>query len=229
MIRLLFSLIGYVATATVITLALGVGYLWKTERLTDDKMFRMIALLQGVDLEQIAAAERATDEEVPAEEPSTDAVVGQQQVLDRNFEVKLLSLQRGRRAYDDSLQQLIIQRDRFDRLAHDWENKLKQQGELTTQGNLAKVVNDLEQVKPATAKNLLMQWIDDGRMNDVITLLGRMSENKKGKILKSFSTPDELEKLHEIHRLMIDGNKSKDNLEQAKVELDAISQPNKQP
>ena len=229
MIRLLFSLIGYVATATVITLALGVGYLWKTERLTDDKMFRMIALLQGVDLEQIAAAERATDEEVPAEEPSTDAVVGQQQVLDRNFEVKLLSLQRGRRAYDDSLQQLIIQRDRFDRLAHDWENKLKQQGELTTQGNLAKVVNDLEQVKPATAKNLLMQWIDDGRMNDVITLLGRMSENKKGKILKSFSTPDELEKLHEIHRLMIDGNKSKDNLEQAKVELDAISQPIKQP
>jgi hypothetical protein len=59
MIRFLFALIGYLATATVITLALGVGYLWQTERLSDDKMFRMIALLQGVDLEQIAIAERA--------------------------------------------------------------------------------------------------------------------------------------------------------------------------
>ena len=56
-----------------------------------------------------------------------------------------------------------------------------------------------------------------------------MSETKKGKILKSFSTPEELDKLHEIHRLLIDGKKGKDDLEQAKVELDAISQPNKKP
>jgi hypothetical protein len=224
MIRFLFALIGYIATATVITLALGVGYLWQTERLSDDKMFRMIALLQGVDLEQIAIAERASDEDVPAEEPSMDAVIGQQQVLDRNFEVKLLSLQRGRQEYDHRLLQLKTQTERFDRLARDWESKLKQQDELTTQENLAKVVSDLEQVKPATAKNLLMQWIEDGRMEDVITLLGRMSDNKKAKILKSFATPDELDKLHEIHRLMIDGKKNKEKLQQAQGELDALNQ-----
>lgn len=229
MIRILFSLIGYFATATVITLALGFAYLWKTDRLSDEKMFRMIALVQGIDLEQIAAAERAADEKTPPEEPSIDAVVDQKQVLDRNFEVKLLSLQRGRQEYDHSLQQLRSERERFDRLARDWESKLNQQDELTTQANRAKVVSDLEQVKPATAKTLLIQWIDDGRMDEVITLLGRMSENKKGKILKSFATPDELDKLHEIHRLIIDGDKNKDNLAQAQSELDKISQPNKQP
>src|SRR3990172_1374001 len=223
MIRLLFSLIGFFATATVITLALGVGYLWQTERLSDDKMFRMIALLQGVDLEQIAAAERASDQDVPTEELSLDAVVGQQQGVDRNFEVKLLALQRGRQEYDHRLQQLKAQTERFDRLARDWESKLKQQDELTTQENLAKVVSDLEQIKPATSKNLLMHWIEEGRMEDVILLLGRMSESKKGKILKSFSTPDELDKLHEIHRLMIDGKENKEKLEQAQGELDALN------
>jgi hypothetical protein len=136
----------------------------------------------------------------------------------------LLSLQRGRQEYDHRLQQLKTQTERFDRLARDWESKLKQQDELTTQENLAKVVSDLEQVKPATAKNLLMQWIEDGRMDDVITLLGRMSDNKKAKILKSFATPDELDKLHEIHRLMIDGTKNKEKLEQAQGELDALNQ-----
>ena len=156
-----------------------------------------------------------------------DDVVGQQQVLDRNFEVKLLSLQRGRQEYDHRLQQLKAQSERFDRLAHDWEDKLKQQDELTTQENLAKVVSDLEQVKPATAKDLLMHWIDEDRMDDVITLLGKMSENKKGKILKSFSTAEELDKLHEIHRLMIDGNEDKEQLEQAQGELDSTSQPGK--
>ncbi|MEX2091763.1 MAG: hypothetical protein WD971_03750 [Pirellulales bacterium] len=222
MLRYLFAMIGYVATATVITLALGIGYLWHTERLSDEQLFRLIALLQGVDLEQIAAAEKRTDGEVPAEELSIDAVVGQQQVLDRNYEVKLLSLQRGRQEFDHRLQNLTTQSERFDRLARDWENKLKQQDELTSQENLAKVISDLEQIKPATAKDLLMRWINEDRMDDVILLLGRMSETKKGKILKSFTTPEELDKLHEIHRLMIDNGENKDKLEQAQTELDTL-------
>ena len=228
MIRLLFSLIGYVATATVITLALGLAYMWKTDQLTDEKLFRVLALLQGVDLEQLTASAQAAGDKVPDEELSTDAIIGQQQVADRNYEVKLLSLQRGRQEYDHSLQQLLVQRERFDRLAQDWENKLKQQDELTTQENLTKVVSDLEQVKPATAKSLLMQWIDDGRMEDVIMLLGRMSDIKKAKVLKSFATPDELEKLHEIHRLMIDGKQDKENSSKPKANWTALSQTKKQ-
>ena len=222
MIRFLFALIGYVATATVITLALGLGYLWQTERIDDDKLFRLVALVQGVDLEQIAADQAGTEGEVPPEEPSVDDVAGQQQVLDRNYEVKLLSLQRGRQEFDFRLQELRTQTQRFDRLARDWEAKLKQQDELTTQENLTKVISDLEQVKPATAKDLLMRWIQEDRMNDVILLLGRMSETKKSKILKAFTTPEELDKLHEIHRLMIDDNKGKQELEQAQEELESL-------
>jgi hypothetical protein len=222
MLRILFSLIGYVATATVITLALGLAYLWNAERLSDENMFRLIALLQGVDLEQIAAAEKGSEGEVPPEEPSVDDLVGQQQVLDRNYEVKLLALQRGRQEFDYQLQQLNTQRERFEALARDWDTKLKQQDELTTQENLAKVISDLEQVKPATAKDLLMRWISEDRLDDVILLLGRMSETKKGKILKSFSTPEELDKLHEIHRLLIDSGENKENLEQAQGELDSL-------
>ncbi len=222
MLRYLFALIGYVATATVITMALGVGYLWHTERLSDEKVFRLIALVQGVDLEQIAAAEQRSEEEVPPEEMSIDAVVGQQQVLDRNYEVKLLSLQRGRQEFDHRLQDLATKTERFDRLASDWEDKLKQQDELTTQENLAKVISDLEQIKPATAKDLLMRWTSEDRMDDVILLLGRMSETKKGKILKSFTTPEELDKLHEIHRLMLENDESNDKLQQAQSELDSL-------
>ena len=222
MLRYLFLLIGYFATATVITMALGLAYLWKSDHLTDEKIFRITALLQGVDLEQIAAAEKGAEGEVPLEEPSLDEVVGQQQVLDRNYEVKLLSLQRGRQEFDERLQQLKTQSERFDRQAREWETKLKQQGELTTQENLAKVVSDLEQVKPVTAKDLLMRWITEDRMEDVILLLGRMSETKKGKILKSFSTPEELDKLHEIHRRLLESAENKDQLKQAEADLNAL-------
>jgi hypothetical protein len=220
---LLIALIGYLATATVITVVLGVGYLWRTERLTDDKMFRVVALLQGVDLQQIADAQKKTAEEIPPEEASMDAVVGHQQILDRNYEVKLLELQRGRQEYDHRLQQLKEQSERYDQLARTWQDKLTQQEQLTSQENMAKVVSDLEQVKPSIAKDLLMRWINEDRMNDVITLLGKMSENKKGKILNSFTTPEELDKLHQIHRLMLDSTASKTDLSKALGELKQLA------
>ena len=221
-VRYLFPIIGYVATATLITLALGLAYLLHTDQLNDDRMFRIIALVQGIDLQQLADAHSAVEQAVPPEEASLESMAGQQQVIDRNFEVKLLALQRGRREYDLRLQQLKEQTERYDRLARDHLDRLKSEAELTTQENVAKVVTTLEQVKPATAKKLLLQWIDEERMGDVITLLGRMSENKKGKILNSFSTDEELAKLHEILNLMIEGTVEKQILSQALGELESV-------
>lgn len=200
LIQLLFALIGYVCTATVITLALGLFYLWHTDRLNDEKMFRLVALLHDVDLQQIAAAQKTAAEAVPEEEVSLTGMSHQQQVLDRNFEVKQLALQRGRQAYDYSLQQLLIEKERNERVAQEWENKLKQQQELTTQENLAKVVSQLEQVKAPIGKGLLMRYIDEQRMDDAILLMSKMSETKLGKILKTFETEEELDKLHEIQQ-----------------------------
>ena len=78
-------------------------------------------------------------------------------------------------------------------------------------------MSDLEQVKPATAKDLLMRWVNEERMNDVILLLGRMSETKKGKILKSFATPEELDKLHEIHRLLLEMRRTRSSSSRPKT------------
>ena len=60
-IDLLFGLIAYVCVATVITLALIIGYLWHTDQLNDDKMFRLMAVMQDVDLQQIAAAQKKSE------------------------------------------------------------------------------------------------------------------------------------------------------------------------
>ncbi len=221
-IHILFALIGYVSTATVITIVLGVGYLFYTDRLNDEKTFRMVALMQDVDLQQLSEAQRGSEPEVPPEELSLNEVVQRQQVLDRNYEVKLLSLQRGRQEYEHQLQQLKEQTERYDRLAQDWQNKLRQREELTTQENVGKVVRDLEQVRPAIAKDLLLRWLDEGRMDDVILLMSKMSESKLSKILKTFETAVELDKLHSIHERMINGDSTQPAIDQALGELKAL-------
>jgi hypothetical protein len=220
-INLLIALIGYFCVATVTTLALILGYMWHTDRLNDEKVFRIVALLHDVDLQQIAQSQKKSGEEVPPEEPSVNAKLHQQLVQDRNYEVKLLALQRGKQDYEHSFQELKKEIERYDRLAQDWQSKLKQQEEVTNQENVAKVVSQLEQVRPEVGKAELLRWISEGRMDDAIVLMSKMSETKLGKILKTFETDVELDTLHEIHERIISGSSETEQLEKALGELNA--------
>jgi GTP1/Obg family GTP-binding protein len=223
-VQVLFVLIGYLCTATVIAALLGVGYLWRSDRLNDEKMFRLVALMHDIDLHQLSEAERRTDEEVPQAELSLEDLVRRQQVLDRNFEVKMLALQRGRQEYDHRLQQLKAQTERYDRLAQEWQERLRQEEDLAQQENLARIVRDLERVREATAKDLLMRWIEEDRLDEVIELMSRMSESKLAKILKKFETDQELDKLHELHLRVISGEPDKSRLSEALGELKAVQE-----
>jgi hypothetical protein len=221
LIQMLFGLIAYVCVATVITTALGVGYLWQTDQLNDEKVFRMVALLQDVELQQPVESQGRSGDEMPPEEIALEDVVRHQQLQARNFEVKLLALQRGRQEYDHRLQELKVQTDRYDRLAQEWQNRLRQQDELASQENLAKVVSQLEQVTADQGKALMMLWIDEGRMDDAILLMNKMSENKLAKILKEFESPEELDKLHEIHQRILGSTKTP-QLQEALNELKSL-------
>jgi hypothetical protein len=221
-IELLIGLIAYVCVATVITLALIIGYLWHNDQLNDDKMFRLMAVMQDVDLQKMAAAENKSESEVPPAEKSLNQVMHHQQVLDRNFEVKQLALQRGKQEYDSSYQQLVEQTARYDRIAQDWQSRLKQEQELTTQQNVTKVVSQLEQVSPEVGKQQLMLWLDEKKMDDAILLMSRMSESKLAKILKTFESETELKQLHEIHERILSSGNENSKLEKALGELNAV-------
>jgi hypothetical protein len=221
-IDLLFGLIAYVCVATVVTFALIIGYLWHNDQLNDDKMFRLMAVMQDVDLQKMAAAETKSESDVPPAEQSLNQVMHHQQVLDRNFEVKQLALQRGKQEYDSSYQQLVEQTARYDRIAQDWQNRLKQEQELTSQQNVARVVSQLEQVSPDVGKQQLMLWIDEKKMDDAILLMSKMSESKLAKILKTFESETELKQLHEIHERIISSGNENSKLEKALGELNAV-------
>jgi ATP-dependent Lon protease len=224
-IDLVLGLIAYVCVATVITLALIFAYLWHNEQLNGEKVFRIVALLQDVDLQQISAAQqKKPGENVPPEEPSLNQVMHQQQVQDRNFEVKLLALKRGKQDYDTSLHELNEKIDRYDRMVQDIQTRLNKQQEAMTTQNVAKVVGQLEQVKPDVAKDSLMKFIEEDRMDDAILLMSKMSESKLKNILKTFQTPQELTKLHDIHRRIMSGGPEAANLKKAINELKSLDE-----
>lgn len=226
LIRTFFALIGYVCVATVITLVVGIVYLWQTDRLNDEKVFRMVALFHDIDLQQMAEAQRKSIDETPPEEPSLDDVFRRQQLLDRNYELKMLALRKGRQEYDDRLQQLNVLIERRDRQAQEWENRLREEQQLSTQEDLATVVGHLEMLQKEQAKEELLRWIDDGRMDDAILLMSNMSESRLGKILKTFRGADEMDKLYQVHQRIIDNNQRTTALGKALEELQSAGAGN---
>lgn len=226
LIDMVFGLIAYFCVATVITLALIVGYLWHNDQLTNEKLFRVMAVMQDVDLQKISAAEKKSPDEVPPAEPSVNEVMHHQQLMDRNFEVKQLALERGKQEYNARWQLLVDKTDRYDQLARSWQARLKQEQELTTQQNTATVVNQLQQLVPEKAKEQLMLFIDEDKMDDAILLMSKMSESKLAKILKTFETEKELAKLHEIQRRILRSGTDNKDLENALNQLDALDGKN---
>lgn len=204
--KALFSLIGYLSTATVIAAALLLGYLWKANVLTNEKMFEVMALLHDVNLEEIAELEGSDDQEAPAEETSLDEFEHMREVKLRNHEVKLNSLKLGRQEFDVSFRRLNEATQRFDQIANELTARLKQQGELSQKQSIKSVVNHLESMKPTMAKDELLMFLknSDGE-RDVIMLLKAIQPQRLGKIIKEFKTDEEKQQLQKIHELMLDG------------------------
>jgi hypothetical protein len=165
--------------------------------------------------------QRKTAEEVPPQEVSLHEALQRQQVMDRNFEAKLLALKRGKQEYDLRLQELNKYIERSDQMAQDLERKRQEAAELTTQENLATVVAHLQAVQPQQAKEELLRWMNDGRMDDAILLMNKIPEGKLKKILQKFVAPDEQTKLYELHQRVIDRGEQASSLDQAIDDLKA--------
>src|SRR5690242_14976237 len=89
LIRMLFPLIGYFCVATVVSGAIAYGYMVKSGKLDDEKIFRITAILQDVDLEEIERQSNETEEPgTPPEEPSYEQQRRQYQTISLQFDVK---------------------------------------------------------------------------------------------------------------------------------------------
>lgn len=213
-------LFGYLSTATVITGVLGLTYLWGSNRLDDEKVFRMVALLHDVDIGKIANETGEAAGEMPDEEPSPEDVEWRRQVLARNHELKLEALKRGKLNFDASWNTLVTDMDRFHDIAAKLEQSLQEQGKLSSKRSLQQVVSYLEQMRPAKAKDELLNiFEEENGTQNVIKIIGSMNTSKLKKIVQQFQTEPEQEKLHLIFQELLNGGAQRAVFQNALEEL----------
>jgi hypothetical protein len=220
MLGLLLPLIGYACVATVISAALGYGYLRKSGKLDDEKLFKVVALLQDVDLEEIKKASEEQGPTTPAEEASFDEQQRHAQTTMLHFDAKQKQLNVSLTNFDYQLKQLNAAIENYARLKADVAKYLDEQGKLV-------VREQMELLPPKQAKPIFINYITDNHVDDVIMLLGSLKPRSREAILKTFTTEQDLEMLYKIQRKMLAGEPVKPFIDAKLQELEQLQSQDK--
>ena len=207
MIRLLFPLIGFFCTATVITAVGFYGYLRQGGTLDDEKMFRIMALLHDVDLEKVAEKQSAAEPDVPPEEVSVEQRQNHLQVSTILLQAKSDDLDNQLQEFETRFRQLSTETSRYQGYKQEVEKFLeKAKADAEVEGLVAVGTQLQNMIPKKQTKPLLIEMIKEGRMDQVIQLLNRMPAKKRSDILKTFDTKEDLDMLAKIQKQMLSGD-----------------------
>lgn len=201
LVAALGALIVYFCMATVISLSIGVFWLWQKGMLTEDKLAKTMAILHGIDL---AAIEERLD---PGEPPGEEQVSIEQIAEARAVKFRFLEMRE--QAIRQDIAQLSYLRSQFEEdqqhyasLRESFDDRLQ----LLRDGVIAQAEENVrlifENIKPRQAKDQILEMLDHGEIGQVVSLLSAMPVSKRAKIAGEFRSPDEEAKLAEILRQM---------------------------
>jgi hypothetical protein len=213
---------------TVISLAVIGAMLWWKGVVTDERLFGMLAALQGVkpppppslsaldvdaeqpSFEQILNARMRASLDLDLRENAIDKALGDLRTLEAALKSESLRLDSWKKSFDDRLASLQT---------------------AATEAALLEVQRTLEAMPAKQAKEQIIKTLSepktpgDDPMEDIVRILKAMPLDKRRKILQEFKLPDEVEKLSEILRVIRLGGSDADLLRDTRGQLQQQTSP----
>lgn len=228
LVRWILPLVGYLCVATVVSTALAYGYLRHSGRLDDETIFRVTALLQGVDLAEIDKAGKATVAETPPEEASFAEQQQQLQTATLHFDAKQKQLSDSIAEFKSQFDRLNEATSRYEELKKSVDLYLTQQQKQVADDARTKVRVQIEALIPKKqAKPLLIKMIDAGQIDEVIALLNSMKTRNQRDILRTFDSPEDIDRLYSVQQRMLAGAPAKPYIDAQLEQLKKLNEQNK--
>ena len=225
LIRLTFPLIGYFCVATVLTMGVGYGYLRHKGYLDDEKLFRIVSMLHGINLEELKEMQSEDENDVPPEEISFSDQQKQMQVALLHMQAKKDDLEKQKGEFDSIRRQANTMMGRYAEVQQEVETYLEQRKEEASESGLVDVRGQLENLDPRKqAKPLLMQMLAENRTDVVILLLSGMRPRYRNEILSTFDSEDDIALLHKMHDQMLAGHPERTFIEDQIKKLEKLKE-----
>lgn len=210
LMRVAVAMFVYFCLATVLAqagLAVYIAAVWKLDK---NKMVQIVAIAQGVDLFAIKEEAEESRGESSSEQMSFDQILAARVEKFHNIEIREQALSSGLEQLGFEQRQLTNNTKRYNQTREAFDAELaamqKQATSLGMEDNRAK----LEAIQPKQAKQLLDEMLLKKETSQVVELMMGMPTTKSAKIIKEYTTPEDIEKISEVLRLIRQGSPTSD-------------------
>lgn len=222
MIGKLFRSIGWIISsvciATVLALLVLAGYCWWQGVLDQDKLADLAGVLDGS-----ASATRPEAQIIGlhdrANQPSLLDIARARAIQSRDFELREQMLHSESDELKDERVKLTGEIDRYNRVKTALDRQLDTLRAATLSNSQETTRLILENMKPKQAKEQIVRMVTEGSMNEVVALLSMMTPTKRSKVITEFKTPEEVDKLAEILKVIREGEPELSLIDEAKTQL----------
>jgi hypothetical protein len=217
--RGLWAVAACFCVATVLALVIGVGVVWQGGHLTRSRVRDVIGAARGERGVYVAQAERDEGAE-RTESPSLEEIDEQQSIAKRAMELRESALRNGLADLAFEQARLAEEKGRFEyeRTAFRTELDQKEQGLASSAQENVRLL--WESMKSKQVKDQVVLMVEEGKIDDVVTLLAAMPIARRAKIAGEFKEPDEVQMLADILDRMRQGVPDAALIEAARQKLD---------
>jgi hypothetical protein len=211
--------------ATVLTLAITSGYAWSSGLLNAAKWSKIMAVVQGLDVETMRAAAKAERDRADGVQPSLADLARARAARSRDLELRegaaasLLDELRAERI------KLTEETSRYKRVKTEFETQLQQLRDSALATNEENVRLIIENIKPRQAKDQLMRMIRTQQMPAAVVLLASMPIAKRAKVIGEFKTDEESQKLAEMLKMIRESEPELELVDSARSKLEKKPSP----
>ncbi len=211
----------YLALATLLSQVILGGFLVVSGRLDATRRAQLAAIVRGE--AYVPASELSKAQQVPTSgltQVSLEDLAAARAGKLRDLELREEALRKGLETLDAKRLALLQEKQDFEGAQVGFQKELRELREGSIAQGEDNVRSILSKIKPKQAKEQLMQMVEKGEINNVVSLLATMPTANRTKIIGEFKTAEDAQTLDELLRLMRQGIPEVDLIDQAQQNLD---------
>ena len=181
----------YSCVTTILAQGIGVTFLLTTTALNQKKIYSMMAIVYGIDEDEIReSVEDKAPEEVDNEEPDMKAIIDARAERHLALDFRIQAMDGAIENFRGMLNSLAEERRRFDTLKRSLDDNLEKQAKGIKDDAILELQRTIEVIDPKQAKEQLLIMLDrdDKSMNNVVLIMKSMPTDKRKKIIAEFRT-----------------------------------------
>lgn len=213
----------YFCVATVIALAVGLATLWAKGALDPDRMYRISAVLHGLDLATLQAKATEKEKAFEVEQNSYDSIVQARAMKNLDLDLRETAIEKGLSDLSNMQDHLRTEKTRFQDLTSAYDKQLETLAQKEQATSIRELQLTLEALKPKQAKEQLVKMLDDNAMDVVVAIVKQMPIDKRKKILAEFKQGTDVDDLYEILKNIREGEPIASQIKEAREQTEQFS------